>query len=96
MSDTWEYKEVAALALKEGMAELEALADIIAPNGVPYDAEEIHSHAEFAAFVVGLRQPTPEHPNFTVWEFLEENAPGIAADLAARFERTAPQKMIGA
>mgnify|MGYP006210596061 CR=1 FL=1 len=74
----------AYLATRPG-APVATLADIIAPEGVSYDQEELHDDADVVGFVLDLMErPSPE---FSIWYFLPQVSPKVYEDLSKRYQK---------
>lgn len=83
--DHTQLKEAMEIAFDDVMEQLDALAEIIAPNGVPWDADELKDDAEFVAYVLDLQnRPSPE---FSIWSFLPDVNPKLYEDMQKRYER---------
>ena len=92
-----DFREAMELAKADGMAKLEALADILAPGGVSFDAESL-TDTEFLPWYLDLWHSNaagPAEPPFTTMDYLPTVAPDLYAELNARFQRLAPRRFGG-
>ena len=79
-----DVREAVELAEANAVERLEALADVMAPDGLTWDQDEL-SDAEFVPWFLDLT--THPDPEFSVMHFLPSVAPKLYESLATRYER---------